>query len=33
MKGMVSLIEDSFERLMKKLEGVVNTGKWGYYLN
>ena len=33
MKGMVSLIEDSFERLMQKLEGVVNTGKWGYYLN
>ena len=31
MKGMVSLIENSFERLMQKLEGVVNTGKWGYY--
>ena len=34
MKGLVSLIDDSFERLMQKfIEGVVNTGKWGYYLN
>ena len=30
MKGMVSMIEESFDRLMEKIETVVDTGMWDF---
>ena len=30
MKGMVSMIEESFDRLMAKTGKVADTGKWDF---